>query len=378
MNIRITPIIPALLVAAIGFSAPTLTSSSRRMYTPDPHSMDIVEDDDGIPRMEVRGFTTPTAARTGYNFADILTNKNVSVSNLKVLLRDGTGDDRELKYADLAKITGFQGGHDVDDHSVTTNKSHGAIEDGNASLYGFDSAGNKTVPYKDSDSENTLKWSSEPDAGATADKPVFLSYDGSAVGWSYGSTLPPDNETISTNETGHVGELAVKGAYVAANKDKVLSSTGNGTAWIKVEGMGGHGVDDMSVTTNSDNNATLVGFGGASKWDIAYVSDENGKKKIAWRRLDDDDTITTRSASGALSEGSFSLYGFSGADDFAFPYKKENATLGWGLFDDNSFDWDGEYLSLKDIYANHGKVLYSNNGQVGWGIIDADESSIHV
>lgn len=149
MNIRIAPIIPALLVAAIGFSAPTLTSSSRRMYTPDPHSMDIVEDDDGIPRMEVRGFTTPTAARTGYNFADILTNRNVNVSNLKVLLRDGTGDNRELKYADLAKIVGYSGGHGVDNKSVTMNS------DNNATLVGFEDATTRNIPFKGNEG---LEW----------------------------------------------------------------------------------------------------------------------------------------------------------------------------------------------------------------------------
>lgn len=78
--------------------------------------------------------------------------------NGKYLKITGTGN-----YATIAWADGGSGVH-VDDASITTNYSHGAVVDGNASLYGFRTAYAGDVPHKKVD--GTIEWKPVAAGGA--------------------------------------------------------------------------------------------------------------------------------------------------------------------------------------------------------------------
>lgn len=90
--------------------------------------------------------------------------------NGKYLKITGTGSNTTLAWAE-----GGSGVH-VDDASITTNYSHGAVVDGNASLYGFRTAYAGDVPHKKVD--GTIEWKPVAAGGALL---VQGNYDSTVV-----------------------------------------------------------------------------------------------------------------------------------------------------------------------------------------------------
>lgn len=93
------------------------------------------------------------------------------------------GGEPSVHWVSIDGIVG--GGSPVDNASITTNYSAGASVDGTASLYGFRTASEGDVPHKKND--GTIEWKAA--AGSSA----------------------PDGYSTSTNETGTVGKLSIKG-----------------------------------------------------------------------------------------------------------------------------------------------------------------------
>ena len=79
--------------------------------------------------------------------------------------------------------------------------------------------------------------------------------------------LSVDGVTVSTNETGHAGQAAIKGAFSEANRDRALFSTGAGIEWRDAAGGAAItfvGTDKSSVTVGSGATTNTVTFASAS------------------------------------------------------------------------------------------------------------------
>lgn len=406
----------------------------------DNGSLAVYQDTDGDEVLGIHGWTN-AALRDGepagdslYTLAQVITNGLNSVGDDYVLVRPN-GDDNP--YPVYMKIGSFEidaANAKPDEVTITTNEAPdsaasilgfynaadntiphkddaGALlwdgidywmdgisleanEDGVAQLAGFDTTTHGAIPYADGITE-ALSWTSEPEyfgsllvySGLTG-APMWIStyapnnyYGTDAQGELNWHEFPvaaiPDGVTISTNETGHAGELAVKGFYAPANCETSISkmltvegersnreahwvltkfaADGNSApAWHYVpigDVMNTAGKpDDVTITTNETGHVgelAIKGFHDATATAANPAIPVKGGQGFEWMNFDDFyDNATIGKVSG---QAKAALYGSGSAAAQSIPYKGT----------DNKLAWSGGNPSAGAIFG------YSNNA-IGW------------
>ena len=136
-------------------------------------------------------------------------------------------DTGALHYVSIGD--GVKAGADVDDTTITTNASHGAVSSGSASIYGWSSAANDTYLSKN---------------------------EGGNLEWRKIDAVPGvDGESVVTNTT---KELTLKG-YAAADVGAVPQKTAQGLSWLKASSatnviLAGAGIN---ITDNGGGAITI-------------------------------------------------------------------------------------------------------------------------
>ena len=174
---------------------------------------------------QIKGFSDASACHA--NLSAMLSEPEGSDATTHLILAKKT-DTGELHYVPVGR--GVQSGADVDDTTITTNASHGAVSSGSASIYGWANAANDT--YLSKNEGGNLEWRKVP--GGT-----------------------PDEASITTNATAGAvtgGAMSILG-FASAQDGTTPVKQNNSIVWSKAESAieAGSGI---SITSN--NNAQVV------------------------------------------------------------------------------------------------------------------------
>ena len=130
-----------------------------------------------VPTLNVSGFASGGNCSVSLNkmLSDPAETSNRSAHQF--MARYSNGGDPSVHWVSIDDVIAG-GGAPVDDASITTNTTHGAVTSGNASIYGFADAPAGTTPIvANVDGHKVLRWGLTGNFGLTATK--------SGAGWTY-------------------------------------------------------------------------------------------------------------------------------------------------------------------------------------------------
>lgn len=180
-------------------------------------------------------------AHCGENLSDLL-KTGANTHDIVTRFHDGT-----LHYLPLGSgLTG--GGAEVDGVSITTNAAHGAVTEGVASLFGFGSAPDYSIPHK----------------------------HGSSIDWVgldqfLGDSLEYENE--AANVKGYTANVALPRKYVG-------TSNGGDFGWYELPA-------DFSAIkfTGTDGNSITIGSGSATN-EVTFAAETDSNVSVKCTRTD--------------------------------------------------------------------------------------------
>ena len=288
-----------------------------------------------------------------------------------------------------------------------------ANEDGVAQLAGFDTTSHGAIPYADGIVE-ALQWTDPPEIFGSL---LAFTGESSAPDWIWTSspnryygtddsgdldwhTLPtaaiPDGVTVSTNETGHANELAVKGFYAPANCTTTLSkmltvegersnrekhwvltkfaADGNSApAWHYVpigDMMNVDKPDDVTITTNETGHVgelAIKGFHDATATATNPAIPIKNDQGFAWVNFDDfyDNATIGKSPNQAKAI----LYGSGSAAAQSVPYMGANNKLAWSGGNPSAgaiFGYSNNAIGWQSTASHNRYYGTDNTGALGW------------
>ena len=235
--------------------------------------------------VQVHGFDmAPSPFGDGVNFADALTNMNVSTANMSVPLRVPVtnGNGYEVMYAPLAKVTGIPAAP-VDDITIEVNQEdplnpklqlHGAagdgitLEEGDVYMIGSDGKGKfgKGTGADGDDSEVESGFNSL-ESYSNTDGDRFLRLKGWDTSYETPHVVGKDGDMkyyevnggggIETHTSGAGDQLQLSGYDTAANGALPYKvNDGNGISWLA-------GVDDRVPLLHTSGVPTTMAIGGS-------------------------------------------------------------------------------------------------------------------
>ena len=153
-----------------------------------------------------------------------------------------------LQYYAIGNISGVGGGAEVDGVSITTNAAAGAVKHGVASLYGFRSAPDYSIPYK---AGSSIEWGGLDQ---------FL-----------GDSLEYANE--AANVKGYTANAALPRKYVG-------TSSGGDFGWYELPA-------DFSAIkfTGTDGNSITIGSGSATN-EVTFAAETDSNVSVKCTRTD--------------------------------------------------------------------------------------------
>lgn len=123
-----------------------------------------------VPTLNVSGFTAGGNCSVSLNKMLSDPSETSNRSAHQFMARYSNGGEPSVHWVGIDDIIAG-GGAPVDDASITTNTTHGAVTSGNASIYGFADAPTGTVPIiAKENGKNVLKWGCPGNFGLTATK----------------------------------------------------------------------------------------------------------------------------------------------------------------------------------------------------------------
>ena len=276
---------------------------------------------DGRTMLTLAGWTGGHECSTDMN--SILTEESGdNRANHYVLTRYGTGSDAVFHYVPFGDRLETGGGAPVDGVSITTNKSEGALSQGDASLYGWADADAESIPQK---GDGRLKWTDPADM-----------VDGISIGM--------------TDAEGGGKVWEVKDAHVYAGQHaKHYFGTGNDKSaplgWHELPNATTNRVEGDEVTISSDPN-------------VPGMQPEEGLKRLGlrgWNYGWADDPLFLVNQGGRLD-----YIGLPAITNLAACActNKWNSLLGW--VEDGELSEDG----IKFEYSTLDEYLYDGLGYI--------------
>lgn len=129
-----------------------------------------------VPTLNVANFASGGNCSVSLNKMLSDPNESSNRSAHQFMARYSNGGDPSVHWVSIDDVIA-SGGAPVDDASITTNTTHGAVTSGNASIYGFADASNKQVPTKNGTS-GKIEWKNPLDVSAGTGISVTTQSDG--------------------------------------------------------------------------------------------------------------------------------------------------------------------------------------------------------